>query len=325
MQKKHWINLVVLILLGIIASFLFMYLFNEKSDSHQAKDEHEHSKSMQHEDTLFQKVLLSDEALKENHIKVEEVGSIDLPIKFGVMGKITPNEELTVHISARFPGVVKSVNKKLGDSVQKGEVLAVIESNESLKNYQVKSEINGRIIKKNINLGMSLTSQETIFVISDLNSVWGDFNIYAQDLSRVQIGDFIEVTSLDGSLTQQGEISYLSWFGNENTQSVVARVVLNNTKDIWKPGLFVSGEITAETISIPVAVKTQALQTIQDVDAVFVSRHNNEFEASPVKLGKKSKEWVEIKSGLKVGERYVSENSFILKAELEKSAAEHEH
>lgn len=270
------------------------------------------------------RVELTPEAIKANEIKIEEAVSKNLEIKLDVMGKIIPNEELTVYISPRFPGMVKAVNKKLGDSVHRGEILAIIESNESLQNYEVRSEINGIIIKKNINLGMFLSGQENIFVISDLSSVWADFNIYRQDLSQVHVGNPIQVISLDGSLNQQSVISYISPIGHESTQSVIARSVIANPKGVWKPGLFVSGEITVESVPVYVAVKNEALQRFRDWDVVFLSV-GNLFEVVPVQLGRSTKEWVEIKSGLNPGDRYVSQNSFILKADLEKSGAKHEH
>ncbi len=270
------------------------------------------------------RVELSSEAIKANKIRIEEAGPINFEIKLDVMGKIIANEELTVYISPRFPGMVKKVNKKLGDKVHKGEILAVIESNESLQDYEIKSEINGMIIKKNINLGMYLSGQENIFVVSDLSTVWADFNIYRNDLSRVHSGDPILITSLDGSLNQQSTISYISPVGQEITQSVVARAIIENPKEIWKPGLFLSGEITTENLPLQVVVKDGALQRFRDWDVVFISV-DNLFEVVPVEIGRKNKEWVEIKSGLSPGNRYVSENSFILKADLEKSGAKHEH
>jgi cobalt-zinc-cadmium efflux system membrane fusion protein len=270
------------------------------------------------------RVELTPEAIKTNKIKIEEAGPVNLAIKLEVIGKIMPNEELTVYISPRFPGIVKGVNKKLGDYVLKGEILAVIESNESLQNYEVRSEVNGMVLKKNINLGMYLSGQENIFVISDLSSVWADFNVYHQDLSRVHVDDPINVTSLDGNLKQEATISYISPLGNETTQSVVARAVLNNPKEAWKPGLFISGEIIVQNVPVNVAIKDGALQTFRNSDVVFLST-GDLFEIVPVQLGRKNKEWVEVKSGLNPGDRYVSENSFILKADLEKSGATHEH
>jgi cobalt-zinc-cadmium efflux system membrane fusion protein len=270
------------------------------------------------------RVVLSKEAIHSNSIKIEKAQSAMLKITLNAMGKIMPNEEKTVYIGPRFPGIVKGVYKKLGDYVQKGEPLAVIESNESMQNYEIKSEINGMVIKKDINVGMYLSGQENVFVISDLSTVWADFNIYRHDLPQVNVGDLVEVKSLDGNINQETTISYISPLGHESTQSVVARAVLENPVDLWKPGLFITGEITVDNVSVDVAIKDSALQTFRDWDVVFISS-GDQFEVVPVEIGRRNKEWVEITSGLSNGDHYVTENSYILKADLEKSGAKHEH
>lgn len=270
------------------------------------------------------RVELTPEAIRENSIKIEKAEPAEIKITVNVLGKIMPNAELTVYISPRFPGVVKAVNKKLGDDVRKGDVLAIIESDDSLQNYEVKSEIDGMIIKKDINIGMHLSGQENIFVISDLQTVWADFTVYRHDLPQIKIGESVEVKSLDGKLMEQSTISYISPLGYESTQSVVVRAVLTNPNDLWRPGLFISGNITIDKVTVPVAIKASALQTFRNWDVVFVSV-GNVFEVVPVTLGRRNKEWVEVVSGLSPGDNYVSENSFILKADLEKSGAKHEH
>ena len=270
------------------------------------------------------RVELTNEAIHANSIKIEQAQPAVLEIKLNAMGKIMPNEEATVYISPRFPGVVKTVYKRLGDYVEKGEVLAVIESNESLQNYEVKSEITGMVIKKDINIGMYISGQENIFVVSDLSSVWADFNIYRHDLSQIKKNDSVEVKSLGGNLTASSTISYISPLGHESTQSVIARAVLPNPNELWKPGLFISGEISIDNVSVPVAIKDSALQTFRDWDVVFI-KVGNVFEIVPVQLGRRNKEWIEVTSGIAPGDHYVSENSFILKADLEKSGATHEH
>lgn len=270
------------------------------------------------------RVLLNDEAIKANGIKVEVAGPASLKMNLDVFGKIMPDEEQTVYIGARFPGVVKAVNKKLGDFVKKGDVLAVIESNESLTDYEIKSEMDGTIIKKEINLGMYLSGQENIFVVSNLDSVWADFNIYRKDLPLIKLGNPIEVSSLGRDSSEESTISYIAPFGNESTQSVVVRAILKNSEGQWKPGLFVSGKILLENASLTLAVKQSAVQTFRDWDVVFIAVDHT-FEVVPVTLGRRGNDFVEILSGLKPNDRYVSENSYILKADLEKSEAAHEH
>jgi len=326
MNNKSWLaNLILLVLIATAATFAFIYFkpnFFAGAGKSEIEDEetHEHGHHHHHEEN----VELSTEAIARNSIKIEKAGPAVLNIKLSVMGKIIPNEEDTIYISPRFPGVVKAVYKKLGDSVAKGEALALIESNESLQNYEVKSEINGMVIKKNVGIGMYISGQENIFVVSDLKIVWADFNVYRHDLPKIKLGDPVKIKSLDGTFTGLSTISYISPLGHESTQSVIARAFLDNPKELWKPGLFISGEITVDTVSVPIAIRDSALQKLNNEDVVFVAEENM-FEAVPIKLGRRDGEWVEIISGLDSGARYVSENSFIIKADLEKSSAEHEH
>ncbi|TFH28902.1 MAG: hypothetical protein E4H00_07960 [Myxococcales bacterium] len=75
---------------------------------------------------------------------------------------------------------------------------------------------------------------------------------------------------------------------------------------------------------MPIAVKVTALQTIRDWTVVF-AQFGDLFELRPIEIGRRDDEMVEVLSGLHAGQRYVSDNSFILKAELGKSAASHDH
>ena len=81
----------------------------------------------------------------------------------------------------------------------------------------------------------------------------------------------------------------------------------------------VTGEIDAA-----VTVKNGALQEIEGKTVVFVAE-GDAFEARVVEIGVKDNERVEVISGLRPGERYVAANSFVMKAELGKGEAEHEH
>ena len=79
-----------------------------------------------------------------------------------------------------------------------------------------------------------------------------------------------------------------------------------------------------EEKTVPVAVKREGLQKFRDWDVVFV-RVGNLFEARPLELGLKDGEWVEVLSGLNPGEKYATTNSFILKADVGKAGASHDH
>lgn len=274
-------------------------------------------------------VEMTPEQRKNANIGVEEAGEAKIKTSLSVYGKVAANEEAMAHVMPRFPGIVKAVKKRLGDEVEKGEVLAVVESNESLKTYEIVSELKGTIIHKDITLGEFVKDDKTIFTIADLSSVWIDFSIFRQDFALLRKGQDVEIHAGDGHASAdvkpiEAKIDYISPFGTEGTQTMLARAIVPNAKGDLRPGLFVSGEIITGEVEAPVAVKNGAIQTLKDKTVVFVEE-GDAFEAREVELGVKDSERVEITSGLLPGDKYVAVNSFIIKAEIGKGEAAHEH
>jgi cobalt-zinc-cadmium efflux system membrane fusion protein len=134
----------------------------------------------------------------------------------------------------------------------------------------------------------------------------------------------VRVDAGDGSKPVGTTLSYLSPIGSANTQTLLARAVLPNPDQSWRPGLFVTAEVEVGAEDVPVAVAVEAIQRLRDWNVVFLV-HENVFEAQPVELGRRDASRVEIISGLAAGQRYVASSSFTLKAEAGKSGASHDH
>jgi cobalt-zinc-cadmium efflux system membrane fusion protein len=105
---------------------------------------------------------------------------------------------------------------------------------------------------------------------------------------------------------------------------MTARVVLPNETGFWRPGLFVSGAVTVAQTDVPLAVRRTALQTFRDWTVVF-QKFGDSYEIRPVTLGRRDATWAEVLDGLAPGAEYVSINSFVIKADIEKSGAKHDH
>jgi len=193
-----------------------------------------------------------------------------------------------------------------------------------LTRYEVKAPIAGEVIEKHVTLGESVQPDRPIYVVADLSTVWVDIAVYATDLALVRIGQLATVRAGAAGLEATGAVSYLGPLVGTDTRSARARVVLQNPDGRWRPGLFVTVSLVEAEVPVPVAVRTEAIQTIGDAPAVFV-RYGDAFEVRPVELGRRADGWVEVVRGLAAGERYASTGSFILKADLGKAAAEHEH
>jgi membrane fusion protein, heavy metal efflux system len=297
----------------ILAFTIAASLFTSCSHSEKAADEHAADQSEK------RVVAVTEEARKKSGIAIDLAGPAIIRKTLKLNGKIGPNEERMAHVSPRFPGIVKSIAKRLGDSVKTGEVISVIESNESLQPYEVKSEIDGTIIKKDIALGEFVDTSKTIFIVADLHTVWVDFSVYRHESQSLQVGQKVLIRLNESADKIESTISYISPFGMENTQTTLARAVVQNANGQLRPGLFVEGRAILEEVPVPVAVKASALQTVEDKPVVFVAIEKG-FEVREVEIGERDDEYVQIKSGVAAGEKYAAENSFVLKSELARPA-----
>ncbi len=275
-------------------------------------------------DSYEGRTTLTPEAVKNSGIVIETAGPAKIKTSLKVHGRILPNEDRMAHVIPRYPGIVKQIRKRLGDAVAKAEVVAVVESNESLQSYEVKSFIAGTVLKKNITQGEFVKEGEAIYTVADLGTVWVDLNVHQKDFDKLEIGQAVTVVAGEGTANASGTVSYISPFGAEDTQTMLARVELPNPKGGWRPGLFVTGEIIVEEATVPLAVKASAVQTFRDWEVVFM-QDGNVFEIAILEVGRRDAEWAEVVSGLNLGQKYAADNSFVIKADIGKSGATHDH
>jgi cobalt-zinc-cadmium efflux system membrane fusion protein len=193
-----------------------------------------------------------------------------------------------------------------------------------LARYAIRAPISGLITAKAIAQGQTLKEDAAIFTIADVSEVWAQITVYAKDLEVVRLGEAATVKSTAIDVEGKGVISYISALIGAQTRSATARVVLDNKEGHWLPGMFVTAEVVTEEIEVPIAVTTDAIQTLNDHSVVF-GRYGKYFEARPLKLGRSDGRMVEVLSGLSAEEQYAAGNSFAIKAELGKAGASHDH
>jgi len=259
---------------------------------------------------------------QEAGIKTENAGPATITDYLSLTGRIQINPNKQSHVRPRYPGVVQSVHKKLGDVVKKGEFLLTIQSNESLQNYDIKAPISGLVTQRNVQVGES-TGDETLYVITDLTQVWIELDVFGKDLSLIETGQSVDIVTLDGHHFQ-GEIKNIWPMTSPESQSVKVIVPLKNKKGDLRPGQIVRGKVKIAKHEAPLAVRQSALQRFRDFRVVF-ARVDDTYEVRMLELGRSNQEWVEVLGGLKHGTEYVTENSYLIKADIEKSGASHDH
>lgn len=194
----------------------------------------------------------------------------------------------------------------------------------NLTRYEIRSPIDGVVTDKRISEGTAMKEDADIFTISDLSSVWVDLTVRAQDLNVIKIGQQATVKATAFDAKELGKVSYIGSVVGEQNRTATARVVLPNPTGIWRPGLPVNVSVVANEVNVPVAVAMEGVQTVRDWNVVF-GRYGKYLEARPLELGRNDGKFVEVIQGLNAGEAYAAKNSYLIKAELGKASASHDH
>lgn len=312
MFRLYTLTLCLLLSLSLSAS---------ASDDHEHEQEneheHEHEQGPEHghdsEATEISASMASANGIKTAHASSGPV-STSLPV-FATL--VTPPQQ-EVRLSGRFPGLITDVRVAPGDTVTKGQSLASIESNESLSRYDLKSPISGVISDSHAAVG-NLATSAPLFVIVDLSRLWLEIPVHPSQRQQISVGQ--QVTMPGDNLSTRIESIAPPAHGQSYWR---ARAQVANESGDLTPGEVTLTHITTAETSARVRVENRALQTHEGNTVVFV-HHDGEYEARPVTTGARDANFTEITAGLNAGEEYVTANSYLIKADIGKSGAAHQH
>lgn len=291
---------------------------NDDHDSHDHHGDHHGDHPAEENRTR-----IAADMAAEAGVRTATAGPARIRQTMMLYGTVRPDEERVLRLTAPYAGRAREVRVSVGDGVTRGDVLAMIESSESLASYTLKAPRNGLIISRHINPG-ELSDDEPLFVLADLSQVWIDFAAFPGQHSALQIGQPVIVHGSDNRHAGQARLGYIAPIGSSASQSVLVRAILDNRDGHWLPGLLVTGDVVIADSEVPLAVKVSALQTFNGETVVF-ARNGEVYEARPLRLGRRDEQYVEVLSGLEAGVEYVTDNSYLIKADILKESAGHGH
>lgn len=339
-----------------------------------------------------QQVAMSEAQVKASGIAVETAGPAWIASVARFPAEIQLNDDRTVHVVPRVAGIAESVLVSTGQTVRKGQLLAVFSSQlvseqrsayqmatkrleharsifereqrlweqritaeqdylqaqhtvqeaeidvenarqklaalgvdrgseRGFNRFELRAPYDGLVVERNLSIGEAVKEDTPIFTIADMRTVWAEVHIPARDLPLVKVGDTVtlQATAFDASTT--GTVAFIGALVGEQTRMARARIVIENPKGLWRPGLFVNVEVRAVDAEVRVAIDAEALQTLGTQEVVFV-RDDAGFTARPVTTGRGDGRRVEVLQGLAAGDRYAARGSYIIKSELSKLASE---
>ncbi|VAW50845.1 Probable Co/Zn/Cd efflux system membrane fusion protein [hydrothermal vent metagenome] len=285
--------------------------------AHGGDEKPKHADEHGHHDE--QATRIDDTLASQVKIETVSISSQVLQQRIVTYGNLSTGPEQLSHVRARYTGMIKSVKLTIGDYAKRGDLLAKVESNESLKTYQILAPISGTIIQRHANTG-EVTQDQVLFSIANFDTLWAEFRIYPSQQSLVKTGQPAHIVVNEWAL--DGTIQHIIPALDKPYQ--LARVIFDNRGKGLSPGLLVEGHIVIDEFTAKLAVEKNAVQILDEKKGVFV-KQADKYTFTPLQLGRSDERYVEVISGISSGQIYVSKNSYLIKADIEKSAASHDH
>ena len=265
---------------------------------------------------------ISERLVALAEIKSERVQAQTLIVNDTLFGVIEAPTDNVFRVNAAYQGLVERVFVKVGQPVKKDQPLVQLKNTETLQSYTLKSPAGGEVTAVNVNAG-DRAEAGALLEVTDLSTVWVSLSAFPQSIENLAVGQAVKVYDLH---QHQRVATTLDYIAPMMTGGHIARAraVLDNSDGHWRAGMHIKADIEIDRRSVPLAVRATALQIIEDKPVVF-AKYGNVFEARSVVLGATDGRFVEVLEGLAAGTEYVTENSFLLKAEILKGGVSHSH
>lgn len=267
------------------------------------------------------RTTIPEAATRDAGVEVEAAGPAVVRNTVRLMGTVALDRNRHAEVKARFPGIVRAVAVQQGQRVRRGQTLVVVEGNESMRSYPVVAPFDGVVLARNTNVG-DVAGDNALVELADLSAVWVELRAIGADAEQLAVGQEVQIRSATGERTAGGKIQTLLPLASG--QSVVARTSIDNAQGRWRPGMAVVAEVVVSAREVPLAVKESGLQRFRDFTVVF-AQVGETYEVRMLELGERDGRYAEVLGGLKPGTRYVTEQSFLIKADIDKSGASHDH
>ena len=293
---------------------------DEHNDEHG--DEHGETHTDEHGDEHGEEghIEMSADMMKTVGITTLTASAGEIKQRLTLYGTSTTEPSAVSHVRARFAGIITKLSVNVGDKVKKGQLIAEIESNNSLTRYSIHAAISGVITQRNANPG-ELANEQVLVTIEDHQKLWLELQVFATQKPKVAIGQAVRITR-----EQQFTDSVISQLlpSRKDSPFSIARVPLDNSQGTWSAGNLLSGSVVINKKSVSLIIDNRAVQVMAGKAVIFVKNEHG-FEVREVMLGLSDSQFSQVLSGLNQGDIYGVKNSYLLKADLEKSSAEHHH
>ncbi|MCY4044673.1 MAG: efflux RND transporter periplasmic adaptor subunit [Cellvibrionales bacterium] len=270
------------------------------------------------------RVEISDRLIKKAGIKLEKAESGLITTKETLYGIIAPKQNSHADIAAPFPSIVKHILVSEGDELSPGQAVLTLKNTESQQTYTVNAPGKGVVTQIHAAIGQKVDTQ-ILMEMMDLSSVWVELSAFPEAIEKLTKGQTVDVYDLHQHEKVQGNLIYIApvMTGGHIAR---ARAVIANADGHWRVGMHIKADVITQQKQVPIRIKRSAIQRFRGMPVVF-AKFGNTFEVRMIEMANENQgtDYVEVTGGIKPGTDYVSENSYLIKADILKSGASHDH
>ncbi len=226
----------------------------------------------------------------------------------------------TASLKESQPALYNAVRNKLKNwKLSESQINSIEQSGKVRENFPIYATVSGTVSVVMAAEGDYVKQGQPIVKLSNLNSVWAEFDAYENQISNLKKGQNIKiVTNAYPNKEFEGTVSFIDPILNNATRTVTVRATLQNTDDLFKPGMFVTGKIKGATATTgtQLSVPASAVLWTGERSLVYLKTNPNEpvFEMREVTLGNRSGDNYQVTSGLTHGDEIVTNGTFTVDA-----------
>lgn len=265
---------------------------------------------------------ISERVLRAASVTTEQATPQTLTFTDTLFGVIEAPTDSVFQLSAPYPSLIERLYVKVGDPIKKGQRLATLKNTETLQTYPLTSPADGEVTEVMANIGARV-DQAPLVEVTDLSKVWVELSAFPASIEKLAVGQPVSIYDMH---KHERAVSSISYIAPQMTGGHIARAraVMDNSGGHWRPGMHIKADVQIEQREVSLAVRDAGLQSFREMPVVF-AKYGNYFEVRMLELGDSDGDFTEVLGGLKPGTEYVTGNSFLIKADLLKDGASHDH
>jgi len=233
---------------------------------------------------------------------------------------VNAQEELVLALSRNNKGLIAASKDRLKSlQIPAAAIKNLVKSRKVQQNIAFYAPQSGYVENLNIRQGHFVKPMNLIMSIVKLDQVWVETEVFERDIALVELNQNTSMTVMAfPKKSWQGKVDYIYPKLDAKTRTLRVRLRFENLDHLLKPNMYAQVLLHAQNMEQYLLVPRAAVIRSGKGDRVVLVMGEGKFKSIGVKIGRSDDEYIEIVSGLDIGDEIVISAQFLLDSESSK-------